>query len=636
MDDTFQVFLLLFAIRRCRLGVVLQPLQSLVHCFLHRCFVVIRHLGLDLFAHTASHTVSIPLELVVGFDLLALFVVLRLKPLGVLHHLLNVILRETALFIGDGDLVRLACGLIGGRHIQDAVGVQIEGDLDLGDASGSRRNAIQVELAQQAVVLGHGALALEDLDGHCSLVVSIGGEDLSLLAGDGRISVDQLRHDTASRFQAQRQGRHIHQNDVLQVRGSLTREQGCLHSSTIGDSLVRIDRAAGLLVEVGLDDLLDLRDSGGAPDEDHLANIFSGHLRVSEHTLDRVHGLLEEVLVQLFELGPSQCARKVDAINQRVHLHDDRVGRRKCDLCSVALSLQSTQGAAILLHIDTTVLAFELLQGPLHDAIGEVLPTEMRVASCGLHLEDAVLDLQERHVESAPTHVVDEHELGVLALCIQAVGQGCCCGFIDDSDHVQTTDGTCILGCLSLRVVEIGRNSDDSILHWMPKEGLGSVLHLLENHGRNLLWVKFLGLPFVLDLDHWFSISPRHHLEGPVLQVSLQSWVVVLSTNHPLCVIHSVGWVSGSLALGCITNEPLVLCESNIGRSSALALGIHKNLYTIPLPNSNAGIGRAEVNADHWGLLGIAEDWRSWRTRKARCGCGRQPSLQTLPGSFPT
>ena len=73
------------------------------------------------------------------------------------------------LVIGDGDFVLLAGGLVLRGDVEDAVGVDVECDLDLGHSSGSGRDARQFELAQQVVVLGHRALALVDLDQHLKI-----------------------------------------------------------------------------------------------------------------------------------------------------------------------------------------------------------------------------------------------------------------------------------------------------------------------------------------------------------------------------------------------------------------------------------------------------------------------------------
>merc|ERR1719245_2643549 len=87
--------------------------------------------------------------------------------------------------LGHGDLVLLPGALVAGRHVQDAVGVDVEGDLDLRNTTGSRGNASQVKLAEEMVVLGHGPLSLVHLDGDGGLVVAVCGEGLGLLGGDG-------------------------------------------------------------------------------------------------------------------------------------------------------------------------------------------------------------------------------------------------------------------------------------------------------------------------------------------------------------------------------------------------------------------------------------------------------------------
>lgn len=93
--------------------------------------------------------------------------------------------------------------------IHDAVLVDVEGDLDLRQASGRGRDAVQVELAQTVVVFGELALALKNLDEDPWLVVGIGCEGLGLLGGNGCVARDEDGHDTAGGLDAQRQGGDI-------------------------------------------------------------------------------------------------------------------------------------------------------------------------------------------------------------------------------------------------------------------------------------------------------------------------------------------------------------------------------------------------------------------------------------------
>ena len=109
--------------------------------------------------------------------LLALPVVLGVG-LGVLHHALDVVLGQRGL-TGDGHRLLLAGGPVLGRHVDDAVGVDVEGDLDLRHATRGRGQVDQLELAQGLVVHGHLALALEHVDLDRRLVVVGRGEHLA-------------------------------------------------------------------------------------------------------------------------------------------------------------------------------------------------------------------------------------------------------------------------------------------------------------------------------------------------------------------------------------------------------------------------------------------------------------------------
>src|SRR5438445_149183 len=82
-------------------------------------------------------------------------------------------------------------------------------------ASGSRRDADEIELAEQLVVGRHLALALEDADRHRGLVVAGCREHLTLLGRDGGVLLDQLGEHAAERLDSERERRDVEQQDVL-------------------------------------------------------------------------------------------------------------------------------------------------------------------------------------------------------------------------------------------------------------------------------------------------------------------------------------------------------------------------------------------------------------------------------------
>jgi len=154
-------------------------------------------------------------------------------------------------------------------------------------------------------------------------------------------------------------------------------------------------------------------------------------------------------------------------------------------------------------EILATVLAFEILHAKVNDAIIEVLSTQMSVASGGFHFKDSVLDCEERHIESATTHVVDENIPLTSAFFVQAIGDGCCSWFIDNAQDIETTDASGILGGLALRIVEVGWYCHNCIIHLCSKVGLGGFLHFREYHRRHFFSVEFLVFALEIDLNHW-------------------------------------------------------------------------------------------------------------------------------------
>jgi len=181
---------------------------------------------------------------------------------------------------------------LSGRHVQDAVDVDLEADLDLRHTSGRRRDSAELKLAKQMVVLGHRALALENLDQHSVLIVLVGGEHLRLLGRDEGVTRDQRSHHSSDRLDTESQGGDVEQDNA---GGCLLSGQNtALDGSTVGHSLVGVDAAVGLLaVEKVFQQLLDLGDAGGTTDQDNLVQIVLLQLGVGKNRFDRAESLLE-------------------------------------------------------------------------------------------------------------------------------------------------------------------------------------------------------------------------------------------------------------------------------------------------------------------------------------------------------
>merc|ERR1719387_3241599 len=534
--DVLDLLELLVEVLLLGLLVVVEPLVGLLERLLDRLLVVVADLVGDALLGVVElvlHRVDVVLELVARLDLLADLLVLR----------------QAALVVGDRDLLVLARALVLGADVEDAVGVNLERDLDLGHAARRRRDAAELELAEEVAVLGHGALALEDLDHDGRLVVLVGREDLRLLGGDDGVARDELGHHAANGLNAEGEGGHVEQQQVLGLVAALAREDAALDGRAVGDGLVGVDALVRLLaVEEVLEEHLDLGDAGGAANEHDLVNLGLLHLGVVHDLLDGGEGLLEEVDAQLLEARAGERLREVDAVEEALDLEADLVLRRERALGALDLAAELLDGTLVLRRVGA-VLALEDLEQVLDHAVVE-----------------AVRDR----------------------------GRG---RLVDDAHHVQARDGAGVLGRLALGVVEVGRDSHHGVLDLLAKEGLGGLLHLDEDHGGDLLGGEGLGLARGLNLDVRLAVV-GHHLERPELHVVLHSGVRKTTADEALGVVDGVGGVERGLVLGGVADQALRLREGHVRRGHTVTLIVRDDLDLAVLVDTDARVGGAQVNAD--------------------------------------
>ena len=228
----------------------------------------------------------------------------------------------------------------------------------------------------------------------------------------------------------------------------------------------------------------------------------------------------------------------------------------------------------------------------------EVLSTEMGVTVGGLNLEDTLVNGEEGDIEGTTSEIEDEDVFLTLGSLVETVSNGSGGWLVDDSLDVETGDGTGILGSLSLGVIEISGDGNNSVLDGLSEVSLSDFLHLEENHGGDLFSLEVLGLSLEVNLDKGLLGGTGDDLEGPELHVVLDGLVRELATDEALGVEDGVGWVTGRLVLGGVTDEALLLGESNVGGGGVDTLIVGDNFSLLVLPHSDAGVGGSEINSD--------------------------------------
>ncbi len=260
------------------------------------------------------------------------------------------------------------------------------------------------------------------------------------------------------------------------------------------------------------------------------------------------------------------------------------------DLGLLGRLVEALEGHLVLRQVDRLV-ALELRDEPVDDRLVEVVAAEVVVTRGRLDLEDALADLEHRHVERAAAEVEDEDRL--VGLLVEAVGQRRGRRLVDDALDLEAGDLAGVLGGLALVVVEVRGDGDDRRVDGLAEVGLGVRLELLQDHRADLRRRVAACRP-----PRRARRRPgrRRPCTGPSL---LLLHLGLLAAHEALDGEDGVLGVGDGLALGDRADEALAgLREGDDRRGRAAALGVLDDGRLAALEHRHARVRRAQVDAD--------------------------------------
>src|SRR5271157_407724 len=194
----------------------------------------------------------------------------------------------------------------------------------------------------------------------------------------------------------------------------------------------------------------------------------------------------------------------------------------------------------------------------------------MRVAVGGQHLENAVVQLEDGDIERSAAEIVDRND-SVFAF-VETVGQGSGGRLIDQPQNFEAGDAAGVFGGLALRVIKIGGHGDHGFADRLAEKGLGVLLELAQNHGRD--FGRSEGAVSQLQLN--YGAAALGDAKGKQLQLVAD---VFESAAH-----QALYRVDG--ALGVRGQQRIAICPGNDLRAGQVQVG-------------DQAVGGTEVDADN-------------------------------------
>ncbi len=390
----------------------------------------------------------------------------------------------------DRDVLGESRALLGRRHLQDAVEVEVHPAEDL-VAGRHSREPLDQEAADQDVVervrvvaLVHGDLPRLLVVHHRQVGLGAAHRERTVADDDrpvavlGRTAVEEPEERRSERV---RRDVDQHPVDVVprQPRGQHARAQG--------DAQLRMQFLPGHEPGPVLEERRHERRPGGAAHEEDVVDLVRPLARVAERRVDAVERALDEVVDELLVLLPGDLQVQVQgntaALGQML-LDDPRVGLEAQPLLGVLHRVEEpAHRPAVRPDVDAARRHEPAVDVVQQEPV-EVVASEVVVAVARQHLGHVAVHLDERHVERAPAEIVDEDR--PVALAVGAVGERRGGRLVENAHHLESRDLAGVARRLALRVREVGGHGDDRPAHGLAERGLGPVLQGAKDHRRDL------------------------------------------------------------------------------------------------------------------------------------------------------
>lgn len=99
----------------------------------------------------------------------------------------------------------------------------------------------------------------------------------------------------------------------------------------------------------------------------------------------------------------------------------------------------------------------------------------MSVTVCCYYFKDTIINCQQRDIKCSSSKIKHQ-DIFLSFFLVQSISNCSSSGLIDDSHHIETSNGSGILCGLTLSIVEVSRYCDNSVCNLLAKVSFSNFL----------------------------------------------------------------------------------------------------------------------------------------------------------------
>ena len=126
----------------------------------------------------------------------------------------------------------------------------------------------------------------------------------------------------------------------------------------------------------------------------------------------------------------------------------------------------------------------------------------MSIATCCFYFENTTIKCKNRNIVSTSAAIKYKNiTLIFIIRFIQTISNSGGRRLVNNTKNLESRNSSRIFSCLSLRIIEISRYSNDNFFQRMTEKRFGSFFKTLNNHCRNFFRMETLFLFLILNIN---------------------------------------------------------------------------------------------------------------------------------------
>ena len=373
----------------------------------------------------------------------------------------------------------------------------------------------------------------------------------------------------------------------------VTGENTALNCSTSSNDFVGVDALMGFFAEDFFCFFLSAGHSCHTADEDDFVDTGLGNSGVAETVFAGFDSAFDQTIAESFQFSSGKSLLKVERTGL-VHGDEGQVdftahAGGKFTLCLFSSFFQSLKSLRIFLQVNTIFFQEAVCQ-PVNDDCVKVVTAEVGVSICSFHFEHAVSDFENGDIECTAAKVIDCNGFFFL-IFVDTVSKSCGGGFVDDTFDVKTCDSTGVFSCLSLAVVEVSRDGDDSFGDFFTEICFSIIFELLQDHCGDFRRRVFLAVNFNA------SIAVGCFGDGVRNAFCFFLHIRIFHTHQTFNGENCIFRVCDSLTFCSLTNQTFtIFCECNDRGSCVCSFCVRNDFERSVIHHSHAAVCGSQVN----------------------------------------